>query len=138
MTDGQAHRGAAGDALAAVQAVADRHVPAFLAGERADDDLYAWPVSTWHAATGTTTQISEPPSQARLRAVVPDLRHEDVRVDVHAGGYVIRATVVGTVEGAEVRVHTAVFVTVVDGRITRFDEYADAAQAAPFVDVLRG
>ena len=126
-----------GDRLATVQAVADRHVPAFLAGERADDALYAWPVSTWHAATDTTTKVTEPPSQARLRALVPDLHHDDVRVDVHEGGYAIRATVVGTVDGAEVRVHTAVFVTVVEGRITRFDEYADAAQAAPFALLLR-
>ncbi len=125
-------------ATATVADVARRWVPAFLAGRRAPADVYAEHVVTWHAATGTETVVDGAPSQERLRALVPDLAHEDVRVDVHATGFVVRATVVGTVHGAVVRVPTALFVTVGEGRITRFEEYADSRSAAPFARLLTG
>ncbi len=121
-------------ALARVAEVARRYLPAFLAGERADADLYADGAVTWHAATGTRTPIDPSvPSQGRLREHVPDLRHEDVRVHVHAAGFTVQAAVVGTVLGTQVRVETALFVAVEDGRITGFEEYADRRQAAPFL-----
>ena len=119
-------------ATAEVRAVAEAYLPHFLSGQRAPHDLYAWPVSTWHAATDTRTVIDAPPSQARLREVLPDLHHEDVAVHVHARGFVIQATVVATVDGEVRRLPTVLVVHVEDGRITRFDEYADSVSAAPF------
>jgi ketosteroid isomerase-like protein len=123
-------------ATAEVRAVAEAYLPHFLNGRRAPDHLYAWPVSTWHAATDTRTIIDAPPSQARLREVLPDLHHEDVAVHVHARGFVVQATVVATVDGEVRRLPTVVVVHVADGRITGFDEYADSVTAGPFREAL--
>ena len=124
------------DATASVREVAEAYLPHFLSGQRAPDDLYRWPLTTWHAATDTRTEIRHEPSQARLRAVLPDLHHEEVRVHVHARGFVIQATVVATVNDDPVRLPVAVFVHVEDGRITGFDEYADRLAARPFQELL--
>lgn len=123
-------------ATAEVRAVAEAYLPHFLTGQRAPHDLYAWPVSTWHAATDTRTVIDAPPSQARLREVLPDLHHDDVAVHVHARGFVIQATVVATVDGAVRRLPTVLVVHVEGGRITGFDEYADSVTAKPFHEAL--
>lgn len=123
--------------LARTRRVADRWLEPFLAGERAPADVYAASVVTWHAATDTETVVSEPPSFARLRAVVPDLRREDVRVEIFAGGIVVQATTVGTVDGTEVRVPVCLIVRLDDaGHIRRFEEYADSARAEPLVRKL--
>lgn len=124
------------EATAEVRAVAEAYLPYFLAGRRAPEHLYAWPVSTWHAATDTRTVIDAPPSQARLRDVLPDLHHEDVAVHVHARGFVIQATVVATVDGEVRRLPTVLVVHVAGGRITGFDEYADSVTARPFHEAL--
>jgi uncharacterized protein len=124
-------------ATAVVADVARAWVGPFLAGERAPAALYAEEVTTWHAATGTTTPLGERPSGARLRDAIPDLRHEDIRLHVHADGFTLQATVVGTVSGTELRLPVVLIATVVDGRITRFEEYADSASAAPFAAALQ-
>jgi ketosteroid isomerase-like protein len=124
------------ETTARVAEVARAWVGPFLAGQRAPAALYADEVVTWHAATGATTPLGDRPSGARLREAVPDLRHEDVRLHVHADGFTLRATVVGTVSGTEHRLPVVLIATVVDGRIARFEEYADSASAAPFAAAL--
>lgn len=125
-----------------VEAVLGRWLPDFLAGRRAQPDLYADEVATWHAATNTETPIDptadELPSFARLQQVVPDLRRENTRVEVFDAGWLLQTTTVGTVDGAEVRVPAAIVVRLDDdGRIHRFEEYADSAAAAPFARALQ-
>jgi ketosteroid isomerase-like protein len=77
------------------------------------------------------------PSGARARSAIPDLHHEDVRLHVHGGGFVLQVTAVGTApDGAPIRVPSCLVVTVRDGRITRFEEYADSAAAGPVLTAV--
>lgn len=124
------------EATERARAVAEEYLPYFLSGRRAPAHLYATLVSTWHAATDTSTTVDKPPSQARLREILPDLHHTDVKVHVHARGFTIQATVVATIDGQEHHANTALFVAVEDGRITGFEEYADTVQSRPFRDAL--
>lgn len=115
-----------------VQALADRWLPAFLEGRRADDDVYAEGATTWHNIGEREAEIQRTPSRSRQVRSGADLRVEDVRLRVFEGGWVLQATTVGTsAAGAPVRVPTCLVVTVRDGRIARFEEYADSRAAAP-------
>lgn len=117
-------------------------LPAFLDGERGPREVYADHPVTWHAATDTETPIDpedDNPSFARLREVVPDVHHEDTKVEVFDGGWVVQTVTVGTIDGERVRVPACLVVRLDDaGRIARFEEYADTASAAPFIRALRG
>lgn len=120
-----------------VLAVADVWLPAFLAGERAPASIYAREVIVWHNVGETEHHLDAPPSFARARSVILDLRHEDVQLQVHDMGFVLRITSVGTTpDGTAVRVPACLLVSVKDGRITRFDEYADSVAAAPIVAAI--
>ncbi len=123
-----------------VRRALDAWLPAFLEGRRGPTDVYVPMPMTWHAATGRTSYLDphmDDPSYARLRRLVPDLRREDTRVSPTDDGWVLQTTTVGTVDGEEVRVHACLVVHLdAAGRIERFDEYSDAAQAAPFARLL--
>lgn len=126
--------------LAATEAVVAVWLPAFLAGARAPLEHWAAAPVTWDAASGMTMAIDptrEDASWARLVAAVPDARREDVRVEVFAGGWVLQATTVGTVDGVEARLAVCLVARLDDeGRLARFEQYADAAAAAPFLAAL--
>ena len=110
--------------------LARRWLPAFLAGQRADDDVYADGVSTWHNIGEREAEIQRTPSRTRQVQAGADLRIEDVRLRVFDGGWVVQATTVGTTAaGVPVRVPTCLVVTLRDGRIARFEEYADSRAA---------
>lgn len=112
------------------RAVAERWLPAFLEGRRADDDLYADGVTTWHNIGEREAEVQRIPSRTRQVRGGADLRVEDVRMNVFDGGWVLQATTVGTnAAGAPVRVPTCLVVTLRDGRIARFEEYADSRAA---------
>lgn len=112
------------------RALAERWLPAFLEGRRADDDVYADGVSTWHNIGEREAEIQRTPSRTRQVQGGADLRVEDVRLRVFDGGWVVQATTVGTnASGAPVRVPTCLVVTLRDGRIARFEEYADSRAA---------
>ena len=114
-------------------AVARRWLPAFVAGRRADDDVYAEGVSTWHNIGEWEAEIQQTPSRTRRVQAGADLRVEDVRLRVFDGGWVVQATAVGTdADGEPVRVPTCQVVTLRDGRIARFEEYADSRAAERF------
>ena len=111
-------------------ALARRWLPAFVAGRRADDDVYAEGVSTWHNIGEHEAEIQRTPSRTRQVRAGADLRIEEVRLRVFDGGWVVQATTVGTTAaGAPVRVPTCLVVTLRDGRIARFEEYADSRAA---------
>lgn len=112
------------------RALAERWLPAFLEGRRADDDVYADGVSTWHNIGEREAEIQRTPSRTRQVQGGADLRVEDARLRVFDGGWVVQATTVGTnAAGAPVRVPTCLVVTLRDGRIARFEEYADSRAA---------
>jgi len=111
-------------------AVARRWLPAFVAGQRAHDDVYAEGVSTWHNIGEWEAEIQQTPSRTRQVEAGADVRIEDVRLRVFDGGWVVQATAVGTnAEGEAVRIPSCQVVTLRDGRIARFEEYADSRAA---------
>ena len=111
-------------------ALARRWLPAFLAGHRADDDVYAEGVTTWHNIGEHEAEIQRTPSRTRQMQAGADLRVDEVRLRVFDGGWVVQATTVGTTgAGASVRVPTCLVVTLRDGKIARFEEYADSRAA---------
>ncbi len=108
-------------------ALARRWLPAFLAGRRADDDVYAAGVSTWHNIGEREAEIEQTPSRTRQEQAGADLRVEDVRVKVFDGGWVLQSVAVGTnADGAPVRIPSCLVVTLREGKIARFEEYADS------------
>ena len=123
------------DGIAEAYALAQRWLPAFLAGRRADDDVYAEDVATWHNTSETVSKIQQTPSRTRANAAGADLRLENPRIKVFDGGWVFQATTVGaTADGDPVRIPSCLVVTVENGRIARFEEYADSRA----VEVLFG
>ena len=116
--------------LEEARAVAERWLPAFLEGRRAEDDVYADGVTTWHNIGEREAEVQRTPSRTRQVRSGADLRVEDVRLQVFDGGWVLQATTVGTNAGGEpVRVPTCLVVTLRDGKIARFEEYADSRAA---------
>lgn len=116
--------------IAQALAVAERWLPAFVDGRRADDDLYVDGVTTWHNIGERESEVQRTPSRTRAASAGADLRITDVRLRVFDGGWVVQATTVGTsAVGAPVRVPTCLVVTLRDGRIARFEEYADSRAA---------
>jgi ketosteroid isomerase-like protein len=118
------------EGVAQALAVARRWLPAFVAGRRADEDCYADGVSTWHNVGEWEAEIKRTPSRTRQVQAGADVRIEDVRLRVFDGGWVIQATTAGTnAAGEAVRVPTCLVVTLREGKIARFEEYADSRAA---------
>jgi len=118
------------EGIAASLAVARRWLPAFVEGRRADEDCYAPNVSTWHNVGEWEAEIKQTPSRTRRVEAGADIHLESLTLKVFDGGFVVQATTAGvSAAGVPVRVPTALVVTVVDGRIARFEEYADSAAA---------
>lgn len=110
--------------------VARRWLPAFLAGERAPDELYADPTVTWHNVGEREVEVQRTPSRTRSNAAGADLSVTEARVKVFDGGWVFQGTTVGTnPRGEQVRIPVCLVVTLRDGRIARFEEYADSRAA---------
>ncbi len=108
-------------------ALARRWLPAFLEGRRADDDVYADGVTTWHNIGERESVVQQTPSRTRAGG---ELRVEDVRLRVFDGGWVLQGTTAGTsASGDPVRIPSCLVVTVREGRIARFEEYADSRAA---------
>lgn len=107
--------------------MARRWLPDFLAGHRADEELYAHEVTTWHNIGERESVVQRTPSRSRENAAGADLRVVDVRVSVFDGGWVFQGTTVGTdAAGEAVRIPTCLVARLEDGRIARFEEYADS------------
>ena len=118
------------DGVAQALAVAQRWLPAFLSGQRADEELYCDGVTTWHNIGERESVVQRTPSRTRQVNSGADLRVEDARVKVFDGGWVFQGTTVGTsAAGTPVRIPTCLVVTLENGRIARFEEYADSRAA---------
>ena len=111
--------------------VARQWLPSFVAGQRAAEHLYAEGVSTWHNIGELEAPIHTTPSRRRRINSGAQLAVDEVRCRVVDGGFVVQATTVGTsADGKKVRVPTCLVVTVRDGKIARFEEYADSAASS--------
>jgi ketosteroid isomerase-like protein len=100
--------------------------------------LYAPDAVIWHSHTGTT-QTAEENVQVlgmvtkRLR----DLRYEEVRRQRTERGFVQQHVLrAHGPEGQPVELRACMVCDVVDGRITRLDEYLDGASVARVVSML--
>ena len=115
------------DGVAEAYALAQRWLPSFLEGRRADDDVYAEGVVTWHNTTEQESVVQQKPSRTRANEGGAQLQVVDARVEVFDGGWVFQGTTVGTNDhGGAVRVPVCLVVRVEGGRIVRFEEYADS------------
>ena len=73
--------------------------------------------------------------RSHLRA----LEFEDVRTHSTPTGFVIQLTTAATTnDGADLRIPVCLVATADDDVITRVDEYADSAPAAPLLDLMLG
>lgn len=109
-------------------------LPAFLEGRRAAEEFYADRVTTWHNIGEREVEVQRTPSRTRIESGGAALRVEDVRVRVFDGGWVLQSTTVGTsASGEPVRIPSCLIATVADGRIVRFEEYADSAATRPLL-----
>ena len=112
-------------------ALARRWLPAFLEGRRAEDDVYADGVSTWHNIGEWEAEIERTPSRTRQVAGGAELHVTDVRLQIFDSGWVVQSTTVGTTaDGTPVRIPSCLVVTLSGGRIARFEEYADSGATA--------
>jgi ketosteroid isomerase-like protein len=111
----------------------------FSAVERGDldalRDLYAPNAEIWH---NTDQQIQTVDQNLRtiswIAANVKGFRYEDIRRQATENGFIEQHLTCGTgPSGKEFVIPACIVCTVVDGRITRLDEYLDSAQVAPLV-----
>jgi ketosteroid isomerase-like protein len=108
----------------------------FAAIERGDVDavraLYAPDVEVWHNYDNLSQNLDQ-----NLRTLawmvknVADRRYEEVRRQPIPGGVLQQHVLRGTApNGTQLHVPSCMLITVVHGRITRIEEYLDAAQFA--------
>ena len=113
--------------------VARRLFAAVTAGDvEAVRALYAPECVIWHNNDGVSQTVDD-----NLRVLgwivanVKDFRYEDVRLQATATGFVEQHTTCGVgLSGTPFSIPACVVCTVVDGRITRLDEYLDSAHVA--------
>lgn len=113
--------------------VADRLFAAIQAGDvEGVRAVYAHDVQVWH-----NFDMVDQTADENLRVLawmvrkVKDLRYEDIRRYEVPGGFAQQHVLRGlSPNGQAIEVPAAMFCTVVDGRITRLEEYLDTAQTA--------
>jgi ketosteroid isomerase-like protein len=112
--------------------VAERLFTALEAGDvEAVRALYAPEARVWHNFDGVEQTVEE-----NLRTLawfarnVPGRRYEEVRRQATATGFVQQHVLRGTAPGGKLEMPACIVATVVDGKITRIDEYLDTAQSA--------
>lgn len=98
--------------------------------------IYAPDVQVWHNNDGATQNVEQ--NLAVLGWVtknIAGLRYEEIRRQATPSGFVQQHVLRGTApNGKPLEVHACILCTVVNGRITRLDEYLDSAQ----IEALRG
>ena len=111
--------------------VADRLFAAIPKGDlETVRDLYAPDARIWHNHDGI---VQDPAANLQVLGWVVrnirDLRYEEVRRQATPSGFVQQHVLRGTApNGVALELPACIVCTVVDGRITRLDEYLDSAQ----------
>lgn len=107
---------------------------------REDADIYTPDATVWNNLTGADQSHASVGGIIRmLQTALADLRFDDVSVHAWADGFCVQYTVAATLrDGSEVRAPACGVAAVRDGRIARFQEYVDSAQAAPLALALAG
>ena len=113
--------------------VAERLFAAIQSGDTATvSDVYAPDVKVWHNNDQVTQGRDD-----NLRVIgwlahnIPDLRYEDIRRQALPTGFVQQHVLRGTApNGKLLEVPACIICEVVDGHVTRLDEYLDSAHTA--------
>lgn len=117
-------------------ALLDRIIAAAEAGDASDlANIYAPDAVIWHNHDLRDTTVAQNGRLLEGMAKwVTDRTYDERRISAFEGGavqqHVLRGTRVST--GEKIALHACVVITVVDGLITRLDEYIDSAEAAQF------
>ncbi|MDP9238313.1 MAG: nuclear transport factor 2 family protein [Chloroflexota bacterium] len=116
--------------------LARRFFAAITAGEiDAVREMYAPDAVIWHNNDGVEQGVEQ--NLAVLSWVTKNIagfRYEDARCQATADGFVEQHVTRGRARnGAELAMPACIVCTVVDGRITRVDEYLDSAHLAPLL-----
>jgi len=116
--------------------LARRFFAAITAGDiDAVREMYAPDAVVWHNNDGIEQGVEQ--NLAVLRWVTKNItgfRYEDVRCQATDTGFVEQHITRGRApNGADLAMSACIVCTVVDGRITRVDEYLDSAQLAPLL-----
>jgi ketosteroid isomerase-like protein len=114
--------------------LAERLIAAVTAGDvEGVRACYAPDIVVWHNSDGVEQSADE-----NLRVLgwvienIRDLRYEDIRRQRTPTGFVEQHVLHGTApNGAQLSIPACLVGTVVDGRITRLDEYLDSTHLAP-------
>ena len=113
--------------------VAERLFAAIQSGDTAAvSDVYAPDVKVWHNNDQVTQGRDD-----NLRVIgwlaknIPDLRYEEIRRQALPNGFVQQHVLRGTApNGKLLEVPACIICEVVDGHVTRLDEYLDSAHTA--------
>ena len=117
-------------------ALAERFMAAVASGDvRTVREIYADDAVIWHNNDRSSQGVEE-----NLRVLewmqrnVADVRYEEVQRLATESGFVEQHVLRGrTLMGAELDVPACLVCTIVDGRITRLEEYLDSAHLAPLL-----
>lgn len=125
--------------MASSDSLRDLAVRFFDAIERGDietvREIYAPEVAIWHNTDGQTSTREE--NVEVLRGFVhriPQRRYQERRCDVFPGGFLHQHVLAGVRrDGMRLRLPACIVCRVVDGHITRLDEYFDGAALADWM-----
>ena len=99
------------------------HADMELAGELYDEDA-----RLWQNLSGKESDRAQAlKTIAWLTRTIQNLAYEDVRITPTANGFVQQHTMTGQGPGGDVRIPAVMVATVVEGKLTRVDEYMDSA-----------
>jgi len=111
--------------------LADRLLAAIGAGDaQAVRGIYAPDAALWHNFDQRDQTVDENlATLADLHRRLADIRYTEIRRFLAPGGFVQQHVLTGTAKGGPLRMPAMIRFWVVDGRITRLEEYLDTAQA---------
>jgi ketosteroid isomerase-like protein len=119
-----------------LKALGARFFDAVLAGDLDTvREIYAPDAIIWHAHTNAEQSVEDNLKTLLLVAqYIKDFRYENRRLQATEHGFVEQHVTRGTTPtGAEFSIAACIICTVIDGRITRLEEYFDSAAAAPLL-----
>lgn len=119
--------------IAEMTALAEALFAAVAAGDvAAAHALYAPDAVVWHNFDGIEQTLEENARTLEwMKRALPDFRYTDMRLAATPTGFVEQHVIVATNRrGERVAVPACIVATVVEGKVTRIDEYLDSAHAA--------
>jgi uncharacterized protein len=116
------------------EALANLLVTSIMRGDIATlrDKVYSPDVVIWHNFDQLEQRLEDNMKvMAWMGKNLTGLSYDDISVQVTPNGYVQQHVLRGTAnDGTKIEVPACLIVTVVDGKVTRLDEYLDTAQVA--------